>query len=54
MSARRRSKLEGVRFTEVHHVIARRGVVVTTLILRVLEDGTVVVERCEYEEEVTA
>ena len=45
---------KGTKLLDVYNVLNRPNVAVTKMFLKVLEDGTVVIDECEYEEVTTA
>jgi len=50
----KKKKIENVKLDKVFYMLARDGVRVSKMILRVESDGSVSVDVCEYEEEETS
>jgi hypothetical protein len=49
----RKSTPKGSKLLDAYGELARPNVTVSKMVLRVLDDGTVIVDECEYEEVVT-
>jgi hypothetical protein len=54
MSEKTKKKIVKKKLMDVYGELTRPNVVVTKMYLKVLSDGTVTVEECEYEEQVSS